>query len=120
MGERLRVLNQTRGTTLAAAARVAGSWFDRFIGLMGSAALPAGEGLVLDPCASIHMFFMRYPIDVVFASRDLRVVGVVQAIRPWRMTRFFRGARMAIELPAGAAAAAGTELGDQLAFEKGM
>ncbi|MFH1468796.1 MAG: DUF192 domain-containing protein [Pseudomonadota bacterium] len=120
MGERLRVLNQTRGTTLAAGARLADSWRDRFIGLMGSAALPAGEGLVLDPCSSIHMFFMRYPIDVVFASRELRVVGVVHAIRPWRMTRFYRGAQLAIELPAGTATETGTVLGDQLALEQGM
>ena len=120
MAERVRVLNLTRGTTLATAARMAGSWFERFVGLMGSAGLPAGEGLVLDPCASIHMFFMRYPIDVVFASRELRVVGVVHAIRPWRLTRFYRGARLAIELPAGAAAAGGTDLGDQLVLEQGM
>ena len=111
------VVNRTRGTILAGRARRARGFLQRLLGLMGAPALPAGEALVLDPCASIHMFFMRFPIDVVFAAADLSVVAVVHAIRPWRMTRFYPSARLAIELPAGTAAASGTCLGDQLAFD---
>jgi uncharacterized membrane protein (UPF0127 family) len=92
-------------------------------------ALPEGEALVLEPCNSIHMFFMRYPIDVIFVSGQPRpagdgeragthdVVGLVPGIRPWRMTRFYRGARLAIELPVGAIERSGTQQGDQLALE---
>jgi uncharacterized protein len=65
--------------------------------------LPAGEGLLLKPCGSVHMLFMRFPIDVVFLDRELSVVGVAPDLRPWRMAGR-RGAKAALELPAGEAA----------------
>lgn len=113
----VRVLNRTRGTLLAERARRATGYWDRFRGLMLTSPLDEGEGLVLEPCASIHMFFMRYPIDVVFASREAEVVGLVRGIAPWRMTRFYKGARMAIELPAGLVERSGTQAGDRLSLE---
>ncbi len=116
VADRVRVSNDTRGTVLAERARWAGNAWQRFVGLMFSDALPAGEGLVLEPCGSIHMFFMRYPIDVVFLSREHRVVGLVQAIAPWRMTRFYRGARIAVELPVGSVQASATQAGDSFSF----
>ncbi len=123
MADVVRVRNDTRGTILADRARWAGSAWQRFRGLMFTDALPAGEGLVLEPCNSIHMFFMRYPIDVVFLSGrresagDRAVVGVVEAIAPWRMTRFYRGARTAVELPPGSVRDSGTRPGDSLSFQ---
>ena len=118
VAELLRVRNVTRGTVLADRATRAVRYWDRFRGLMLTDRLPEGEGLVLEPCASIHMFFMRYPIDVVFTSRDAEVVGLVNAIAPWRMTRFYRGARMAIELPAGQVQRSGTQAGDRLSLDQ--
>jgi uncharacterized membrane protein (UPF0127 family) len=73
--------------------------------------------MLIDAAPSVHMFFMRFPIDVVFLDRDWRVVGVRHELRPWR----FAGARRAVaalELPAGAAATAGIEEGDVLALEE--
>jgi len=117
VGERYRVRNDTRGTVLAERALRATNAWQRMVGLMFSAELPAGEALLLEPCASIHMFFMRYPIDVVFLSREHSVVGLVPTIAPWRMTRFFRGARIAVELPAGVIQRSATLLGDTLSLE---
>ncbi len=117
MDEFHRVVNHTRSTVLAERARRAASFWSRFRGLMLTDDLPGGGGLVLEPCASIHMFFMRFPIDVVFTSRAGEVVGVVSAIKPWRLTRHYRGARSAIELPAGVVQASGTSVGDLLSFE---
>jgi len=82
---------------------------------MGRRELPAGNGLLIDPCSSIHMFFMRFPIDVVFLDRDGTVVKIVHAIKPWRVA-MGAGGKKALELPAGTAAAAGIEPGDQLTF----
>jgi hypothetical protein len=111
------VRNTTRGVVLAEAAEHAARFRDRLVGLLGRDDLPPGAGLVLDPCNSVHMWFMRFPIDVVFASRDDRVVAVVPDLRPWAMTRPYFGAAVAIELPAGVIVASGTALGDQLARE---
>ena len=51
------------------------------------------------------MFFMRFALDVVFIDGDGRVVRVLDSIRPWRASSLVRGAKAAIELPAGTAAA---------------
>jgi uncharacterized protein len=81
-------------------------------GLLGRTGLDAGEGLLLsDPTGSIHMFFMRFSIDAVFCDRDLVVIDVVRDLRPWRIASR-KGAKVVIELAAGAAAdvAAGDRL----------
>lgn len=72
--------------------------------------------MLIDRAGSVHMFFMRFSIDVVFLDRDWRVVGVRHALRPWRVAAA-RRAVAALELPAGAAAAAGVESGDVLVVE---
>jgi len=41
-------------------------------GLLGRRELPDGEGILLRPCASIHMFFMRFAIDAVFSTATCR------------------------------------------------
>ena len=79
-----------------------GVW-KRFLGLMGRDSLPAGSALLLRPCGSIHMFFMRFPIDAVFLDRESRILKIHHAIRPWRMTLPVRHARSCVELPAGTA-----------------
>jgi len=80
-------------------------------GLLGRDHLSEGEGMVFRPAGSIHMFFMRFPIDAVFCDKDLRVVGVERDLKPWR-TAARKGAKVVIELPAGSTA--GVDPGDRL------
>jgi len=115
--ESIRVDNLTRNTTLASRCRVADSFFPRLVGLMGAAGLAAGQGLLILPCNSIHTHLMRSPIDVLYVSRELEVVYVDHAMKPWRFGRIHRGARFVVELPAGTAAATGTQVGDRLAVQ---
>jgi len=60
------------------------------------------------------MFFMRFPIDVAFVDGDGRVVRAYHGIRPWRVSRVVRGAKAAVELPAGTLARHGVERGSRL------
>ncbi len=73
------------------------------MGLLGRSSLPADEGLLLVPAWSIHTWFMRFPIDVVFLDAEGRVLRVVERMRPWRLVSV-RRARAVIELAAGVAA----------------
>ena len=83
-------------------------------GLLGRDGLDVGEGLLLnDPTGTIHMFFMRFAIDAVFLTDELRVVKVAHRLRPWRVARA-RGARRILEIGAGEAARLGIEVGDTL------
>jgi uncharacterized membrane protein (UPF0127 family) len=114
----LRITNTSRGTTLAQSCGEARSFLARGRGLMGRPGLAAGEGLLIDPCASVHSFFMRFPIDVVFADKAHRVVGLTEAMPPNRPYAGAWRARYVVELPAGTIAATGTQVGDQLAVER--
>ncbi|HSK17423.1 MAG TPA: DUF192 domain-containing protein [Gaiellaceae bacterium] len=86
----------------------------RMRGLLGRAGLARGEGLLLRPASSIHMWFMRFPIDAVFLDGEQRVLKVVPGLAPWRLAGC-RGAREVLELPAGEAARVGLAAGDRLA-----
>lgn len=106
------------GVTVAGRCDVARGMLRRGIGLMFRRDLPAGAALWIEPCSSIHMFFMRFPLDVAFLDRDGVVVRIYPGIRPWRATRLVRRARIAVELPAGALAAAGISTGDVLHLDE--
>lgn len=114
--------NVTRGTVIADRAEVARSLLARGRGLMGRTALPAGYGLILVPESSIHMFFMRVPIDVLFVDRQHRVISVREALPPWHPfagVAPWRG-HYVIELPVGAIRASQTEVGDELRVTPGI
>lgn len=112
----VRVQNLTRQAALAERAGHATGFFERGRGLLGRDPLSQGEGLVIEPCNSVHMLFMGYALDVIFADAELNVTGCVQDLRPWRFSPVFWGSRYAIELPVGTIAASGTRLGDRLAL----
>jgi uncharacterized membrane protein (UPF0127 family) len=106
--------NETKGSELANDVRVAKGLWTKFWGLMFRRPLPNGQGLLLRPCTSVHTFFMRFPIDVIFLSRDSRVVKIIPAMKPWRAALGGRGAHSALELNGGTAEAASLEVGDAL------
>lgn len=104
MARTVRVVNARTGEPVADRVTVADSFWSRFRGLMLRRPLEPGEGLLIEPCSSIHMLFMRFAIDAVFIDGDGRVVRVARRVRPWTGLAAARGARAVIELPAGAAA----------------
>jgi hypothetical protein len=110
----ISVDNPGRRTTVAATCRVAGSWREKIFGLHLLPQLQEGEGLLLRGATTIDTTFMRYPIDLVFLDRSGRVTRIVDAMRPWRMVLSGGGGSDCLELPAGAAAASRTEVGDLL------
>ena len=85
----------------------------RMKGLLGRRDLPSGDGILLKPASSVHMAFMRFPIDAVFLDRDLRVVKIAADLQPWRVAGS-RGAKAVLEIPAGEASRRGLTVGDRL------
>jgi uncharacterized protein len=112
----LRVLNASRGGVLGTRVALADGWWSRTRGLLGQRSLAEGAGLLLTPCRSVHMYGMRFSIDVAFVSRDGTVVETYPGLAPGRRTRWHRDARYALELPAGTIAATGTCPGDRLTW----
>ena len=107
-----RILNVTKGTVVAEDVAVARSFWGRFRGLMLRREMASGEALLIEPSASIHTAFMRFPIDVVFLDREKQVVKVAENVRPF-WAALSRG-HSALELNAGSAGKADVVGGDRL------
>jgi uncharacterized protein len=90
------------GRTLFDRLRFARGMATRTKGLLGRRSLPAGEGLAFRE-KSIHMFFMRMPLDIVFCDSDMRIVRIVHDLAPWRLAGC-RRARYVLEVGPGEAA----------------
>jgi len=84
-------------------------------GLLGRDGMEAGEGLYIRPCSSIHSFFMKFLFDAAFVDGDGKVLHVIRAMKPWRISRIVVGAVGVVELPAGVLE--GTVVGDRLEFK---
>ncbi|MCK5580871.1 MAG: DUF192 domain-containing protein [Candidatus Omnitrophica bacterium] len=90
----------------------------RLVGLLNRKHLPQEEALVITDCRSIHMFFMRFAIDVIFADKNKKVVGLVKNIKPFFMSPYFFRAYYAIEASSGVIELSKTQLGDSIVFEE--
>lgn len=100
----MRIVDTTANAPVADLAWTADSWWSRFRGLMLARELEAGQALRIEPCGSIHMMFMRFPIDAVFYKEDGTVTKVSRNVRPWMGFAFGgKGAKGVLELPVGAA-----------------
>jgi uncharacterized membrane protein (UPF0127 family) len=114
--KRISTVRSSGGSLVCEACVIAESPWLRMKGLLGRRELPEGEGILLRPASSIHMAFMRFPIDAVFLARDLTVLKVVRDLAPWRMASR-RRAHSVLELPAGTCERHGVREGDRLTIE---
>jgi hypothetical protein len=101
---------------------VATNPWQRFRGLMGRRSLADGGGLLIRPCNSIHMFFMRMPLDVLHCGAsgpegDM-VLRVLKGIKPWRVGPIVRGSKYVLELPPGTLERTGTQRDDIIHVEE--
>jgi uncharacterized protein len=110
----MRVLNRTRGTVLGTRVRLADTLPARVRGYLFRPQPPMGDGILLTPCKAVHMFGVRFPLDVVFISEDGRVVATYRNLTPWRRSRVHGSALYALEVPAGTIQATDTAVGDVL------
>ena len=113
----MKIINKTQGTILATEVEIADSILSRLVGLLNRASLSENAGLIITDCRSIHMFFMRFAIDVIFLDRRYKVVGLVKGIKPFRLSPYFWRAYYAVELPSGTINKSKVNVGDQLSVE---
>ena len=112
-GLKIQVRNLTRNVELADRAEVADTSAKRRMGLLKHTGLEPGEGLWIVPCESVHSFFMKFTIDVLYLDRKYRVKKIRPEMAPWRISGCLT-AHSVLELPAGTIKRTGTERGDQL------
>ena len=114
MGPSCKIINLTRDITLSDNAVIADTLSGRIKGLIGRKKLKSGEALVIKPCNSVHTFFMSFSIDLLFVDSQERIVKIVQAMPPFRLSSISLNASYVIELPAGIISSTQTKIGDRI------
>ncbi|MCB0326630.1 MAG: DUF192 domain-containing protein [Bdellovibrionales bacterium] len=113
----MRVENVSKHTLLCERAEYALNFFMRLRGLLGRKSFDNGEGMWIEPCSSIHTFFMHFPIDVLFLSQDNTVLKAKENLRPFRLELGVRRSKKVLELPCGVIQKTQTCVGDQLSYQ---
>ncbi len=109
----LVAFNLTRGSIVATQVAKADTSASRNKGLLGRESLAPEAGLWIVPCPMIHTFFMKFSIDVLFLDSALRVVRVIEDLRPWRLSPWVWSANSVLELKGGVLKGS-VRAGDQL------
>lgn len=97
----MKIKHIESGKILGNDIKEAKSFTDRTMGLMFKKEMDGYDGLLLSPCPSIHTFFMRFNIDVVFMDKSLSIVKIIRNMKPWRMSGMYFKAFYGLELPSG-------------------
>ncbi len=95
------VVKDSQNRVLGDQVLLADQMFDRLLGLMFSNVSKGKAGLLLDPCNSIHTFFMRYPIDVLFLDGNDKIVKIIRKMKPWRLSLIYFKAHKVLEFEGG-------------------
>ena len=93
----MKLYNISKGSQISSKTKIAGSFFERLMGLMGKNGLEKEECLIITPCNSIHTFFMKFPIDVVFMDREGKVVKLIRGVGPKKMVMPIKGTHFVVE-----------------------
>lgn len=97
----MKILNLTKNTVIATRVQKADTILSRMTGLLTRRAIAEDEALIITRCKSIHMFFMKFAIDVIFVDRKNTIAGIVEDIKPFALSPTFYKSNYAIEGPAG-------------------
>lgn len=113
----MMLINRETGKVLANDVRMARTFWSRFRGLMFTSEFRPGKALHIQPCQSIHTFFMRYSIDVLYLDSNLKVIAVEENVKPGKFGRIHRRASSVVELPIGKVSETETEIGQEVQFQ---
>ena len=114
----IEIANTTRSTVLGQHIVFADNALSRGVGLLGKAGLDPGCGLLIDPSSGIHTVGMRFPIDVVALDGKMRVRGLWENLKPFRIAALSWRTKCVLELPVGVIRESRTEVNDQLVIRR--
>jgi len=110
------VLKKVGGDVVCERCELADNPLKRMRGLLGRTELAENEGMLFRPAGSIHMYFMRFPIDVLFVGADGSVIKIVEQLGAWRMAASLH-ACITVELPTGSVQRHQVLTGDRLSLQ---
>ncbi len=114
----ITIINKSNNKIIGNKIAHANNFVTRFFGLMGKKALNEEEGLLITPCNSIHMMFMKFPLDIIFLDKQFKIVYVIESLKPWRVSPVIFKAQSVIELPEGTISRSESKVDDTLEIEQ--
>ena len=94
--------------------KIANNFFSRLRGLIGKNFLPQDEGLLIAPCQSIHMCFMKFPIDAIFIDKNFVIKKISANLQTWTGFAICLSAWGVVEIAAGEAERLNLKVGEKL------
>ncbi|HKL10306.1 MAG TPA: DUF192 domain-containing protein [Clostridia bacterium] len=113
--KKLTAYSEKRKERIISDINLTDNFMERFLGLMGKTDVGA-EALIIEPCKSIHMFFMKMMIDAVFLDKNGRIIAMEKNLMPWSVSGIYKNGRSVMEMPSGSADRLGLECGEVLRF----
>ena len=114
----MEIINKTRSKKIAENAELCDDSVSKFLGLMFS----KNKNKILlfkfrkEMFISLHMFFVFYPIDVIFLDKNKVVVDLKESFRPFAFYTSKKKAVYCIELPKGSIKKSKSKIGDRISF----
>lgn len=113
----MKVYKTLNNEIIADNVKVAQNFFSRTVGLIPKKTFNKGEGLIIKPCSSIHTFFMKFAIDVLFVNKKNEVVALYENVKPWKILPIHFNSYYVIELDSGAISSKNISKGDLITIE---
>ena len=114
----MQIKNLTKKTIIVKKSVFIEDIFSKFIGLMFSK--KQNRGLIFrfnkEKIISLHMFFVFYPIDVLFVDKDKIIVDKKENFKPFTFYKPRKKAMYVIELPNKVIKKSKTGIGDKIEF----
>lgn len=114
----MKAYNKRNSKIVCENIEIATSFFARLKGLMFREKLNKGEGLLINPCNSIHTFFMKFPIDVLFVNKEDEIIACIEKMKPSRISKIYGKAKYVVELSAGTIESKDIKVGDRIIYAK--
>lgn len=92
---------KVRENVLGSQIKIADTPLSRIVGLMFKKQMVGFDGLLINPCNSIHTFFCRYNLDILFLDKNMKIIKIIRNLKPWRITWIYFKACQVLELNGG-------------------
>ncbi|RKQ33297.1 DUF192 domain-containing protein [Oceanobacillus halophilus] len=113
----MQLINVNTDQMIADDVKSAYTFMSRFKGLMMKKSIAENAGLHISPCSSIHTFFMKFSIDIIYLNQNNEIVGIEESLEPGKIGKRFADAKSVIELPAGTHKRTSTVIGQKVALQ---
>lgn len=113
----MKVYNSSKNNLIADDVKIAKTFIKRTFGLIPKSSILKDEGLVIYPCFSVHTFFMKFAIDILFINKQNKVIALYQNVKPYRILPIHPNSHYVIELAADVISTKNIEKDDFITLE---